>query len=56
MVEAGRRRGLVWTRETLDRFLADPDGYVPGTLMGFAGIRDPAERADLIEYLRRASR
>jgi cytochrome c len=53
LMEAGRRRGLVWTEETLDRLLADPEGTLPGTLMGFVGLRDAAERRAPIEYLRR---
>ena len=56
MVEAGRRQGIVWTPETLDRFLADPEGTLPGTLMGFVGLQDAAERRALIEYLQRATR
>ncbi|MBM3585067.1 MAG: cytochrome C [Alphaproteobacteria bacterium] len=47
--------GLVWDAATLDRFLADPRGVVPGTKMGFAGIKDAAERADLIAYLAEAT-
>lgn len=46
---------LVWDAATLDRFLADPRGLVPGTKMGFAGIADAAERADLIAYLKQAT-
>ena len=45
--------GLVWTRETLDRFLANPTKVVPGTRMGYAGVKDEQERADLIAYLER---
>lgn len=40
-----------WTRAALDAFLADPQGVVPETAMGFYGIRRPEERAALIEYL-----
>jgi cytochrome c len=47
--------GLVWTRETLDRFLANPTRVVPGTRMGYAGVKDEQERADLIAYLERLS-
>lgn len=41
-----------WTAELLDRFIADPEALVPGTDMGFGGIADASERADLIAYLR----
>lgn len=51
--EAMKRSGIVWTEATLDRFLAAPTRVVPGTTMGYAGISDPAERADLIAWLRR---
>ena len=52
MIEAGRERGLVWTEETLDGFLADPEAYLPGTWMSFVGLADPAERAAVIGYLK----
>jgi cytochrome c len=42
---------LVWNARTLDRFIADPPGSLPGTAMTYAGIKDAAERADLIAYL-----
>jgi cytochrome c len=41
-----------WTFEELDKFLADPRGYIRGTTMTFAGIRRARERADVISYLR----
>ncbi len=43
-------------RMRLDRFLADPEGALPGTRMGFVGLRDAAERRAVIEYLERATR
>ena len=48
---AMKRSELVWNRETLNRFLADPPKAVPGTTMTYAGVGDPQERADLIAYL-----
>jgi cytochrome c len=51
-----RDSGIVWTWETLDRFIADPLGTVPGTFMGYAGIPDAEERAGLLAYLADASR
>ncbi len=45
------RSGIVWTRETLDGFLENPRAIVPGNRMGYAGVKDWAERRDLIAYL-----
>lgn len=42
---------MVWTRETLFEYLADPKKYIPGTKMVFAGLKKPNERADLIKYI-----
>lgn len=53
---AMRASGIVWNERTLDRFLAAPTKVVPGTFMGYAGIDNPRERADLIAWLRDASR
>ena len=50
-----KRSKFVWSEKTLDRFLADPLKAVPGTAMGYAGVTDKKERADLIAYLRRAN-
>jgi cytochrome c len=43
--------GLVWSYDNLDAFLTNPKGYAPGTKMGFAGVRSPEERADILAYL-----
>lgn len=52
---AMRRSRIVWNEKTLDRFLTDPQKYVPGTAMVFSGVPDPAERADLIAWLKVAT-
>lgn len=41
----------VWTVDKLQAFLADPQGFAPGTYMGFPGVKDAKARADLIAYL-----
>ena len=48
---AMKRSDVKWTSATLDTFIADPQGLIKGNRMAFAGITDPAERADLIAYL-----
>ncbi len=48
---ANRQSGLTWDPATLDRYLTAPRKLVPGTLMTFPGLPDPAKRADVIAYL-----
>ena len=43
--------GLTWDAATLDKYLADVKGVVPGTKMSFAGLKKPEDRADIIAYL-----
>jgi cytochrome c len=53
--DALRRSRIVWTEATLERFLADPMATVPGTNMTYLGVTDPAERRDLIAWLKEAT-
>ncbi|AVO36403.1 c-type cytochrome [Pukyongiella litopenaei] len=47
---------IVWDAESIDAlFDLGPDHYIPGTKMPMQRITDPADRADLIAYLRRAT-
>jgi cytochrome c len=46
-----RRSGIVWSEQTIDTFIADPQSVVPGNRMPFAGVPDASARADLIAYL-----
>jgi cytochrome c len=48
---AMKAKGGKWTYNELDKFLTDPRGYIPGTLMTFAGIENDQQRADVIDYL-----
>ena len=50
-----RESGIVWDEATLDKFLENPRGVVPGTKMTYAGVKDAQERADLIAYLKQAT-
>jgi cytochrome c len=40
-----------WDWENMDKWLASPKKYAPGTKMAFPGISKPEERADLLLYL-----
>ena len=52
---AMKGKGGTWTFDDLNKFIANPKGFVPGTAMGFAGIQKDSERADVIAYLRTLS-
>jgi len=41
-----------WTVENLDGFLTSPKKFAPGTKMGFAGLKKPTDRANVIAYLK----
>ena len=47
--------GTVWDYDHLSSFLTAPKAVVKGTAMGFAGVKKPDERANLIAYLRTLS-
>jgi cytochrome c len=51
-----RRSGIMWSPQTLEAYLTDPQALVPGNRMPYAGMADPQGRADLIAYLAKASR
>jgi cytochrome c2 len=49
--EANRSSGLTWDVATLDSYLQAPRQMVPGTTMTYSGLKNDAQRADLIAYL-----
>ena len=42
---------IIWTEENLDKWLANPSQFVPGTKMFFA-VQDAQDRADIIAFLK----
>ncbi|WP_412507842.1 c-type cytochrome [Roseovarius sp. SYSU LYC5161] len=48
---AKAEEGLVWTDETLIAFLEDPRGYIKGTKMGYAGLRNEEDGKAIAAYL-----
>jgi cytochrome c len=49
------REGLTWDEAALDAFIADPQATLPGVSMGFFGLDEAQDRADLIAHLRQAA-
>ena len=49
-------KGLVWTEEKMLDYLKDPAAFMPGNKMTFAGVKDEADRRDLVAYLNQFSK
>lgn len=43
--------GGTWTLERLEKLIENPNALVPGNTMGFYGVRNARERADILAYL-----
>jgi cytochrome c len=54
--EALKESGIVWDDRSLDGWLTDPDRMVPDNEMPFNGIQDSRARADLLAFLKDATR
>jgi len=49
--DANKNSGITWTPEELTKYLANPQGVVPGTKMIFPGLHNPQQVQDVIAYL-----
>jgi cytochrome c len=53
--DAMKSSGITWDETTLDAYLADPKGKVPGNKMVYPGVKKQEDRANLIAYLKQAT-
>ncbi|MBW7849673.1 MAG: superoxide dismutase family protein [Rhodospirillales bacterium] len=53
--DAMKNADIEWTAETLDKYLADPKGFIPGNKMFFVGLKDQKDRENVIAYLEQHS-
>lgn len=56
MKNAGEKQGIAWTPENLDKYMENPKKFIPQNKMAFAGLKKPADREDLIAYLKEATK
>jgi cytochrome c len=54
--DALKSSGIVWNDQTLDAWLADPQHLVPDNTMPFQGIAEAPVRADLLAFLKDATK
>jgi cytochrome c len=53
--DAMKASGIVWDDKTLAEYLKDPKGRVPGTKMVYVGLKQEAQQADMIAFLKKAT-
>jgi cytochrome c len=53
---AMKRSGIDWTPETIEKYIADPQAFIPANRMPYAGMANAGDRADLIAYLVKATK
>ncbi|MBN9514979.1 MAG: cytochrome c family protein [Alphaproteobacteria bacterium] len=54
--DAMKNSGIVWDDATLTEYNRDPKGKVPGTKMVFNGVKQAGQLADLVAYLKEATK
>jgi hypothetical protein len=53
--DAMKGAGFVWTADALKAWMADNDGFIPGTRMRHVGIEDATVQDFILEYLKSIS-
>jgi len=53
---AMKKSGIVWSPETLSKYLASPKTFIPGNKMPFPGLKNQTQRDDLMAYLTEATK
>ncbi len=53
---AMKKSGVVWSAETLDKYLAKPKEFIKGNRMSFGGLKKKADRDNVISYLEQATK
>ena len=54
--EAMVKSGIVWDDKTMADYNRDPKGKVPGTKMVFNDVKNAGQLADLVAYLKEATK
>ncbi|HYX02641.1 MAG TPA: cytochrome c family protein [Reyranella sp.] len=53
--DAMKKSGIAWDETTLAEYTRDPKAKVPDTKMVYGGMKQPAQLADLLAYLKQAT-
>lgn len=51
-----KNAGIIWDERRIDQYITNPAQYLPGNKMAFPGVARPDMRANIIAYLKEATR
>lgn len=51
-----KNSGVVWNDSAIDEWIKDPEHFIPGNEMTFRGIKNDQQRADLLAFLKKATK
>ena len=54
--KAMKASDITWDEETIDKYLTKPRDFIPKNKMAFAGLKKEQQRADVIAYLKEATK
>ena len=54
--KAMKESGITWDEETIAAYLENPKKYIKGNRMAFPGLKKEADRANIIAYLKEATK
>lgn len=54
--EALKKSGITWDEKTIDAYITKPSALVPGNKMAFMGVVKEENRANIIAYLKEATK
>jgi cytochrome c len=55
-MKAKGAEGLEWNEETIGKYIENPKDFIPKNKMAFPGLKKEDERADVIAYLKEATK
>ena len=54
--KAMKASDITWDEETIDKYLTKPRDFIPKNKMAFAGLKKEQQRADVIAFLKEATK
>ncbi len=53
--DAMKKAGITWDEASIEKYIANPQEFVPGNKMAYLGVPKPEVRANIIAFLKEAT-